>query len=145
MHKKTLTVALMCFAFSPVSHSEEMSASGWYAASSAVVSVGSSALVSGIILSPVLLPLNLIIGSVTENKKQKTAHITAKAADNKEVKMEVPLNVVQEGNLKAGDKITLEKTQEGTGAYLKKEGKVLTHMVNNDDAGLSSNQTVPVK
>ncbi|WP_213131912.1 STM0539 family protein [Citrobacter sp. FP75] len=145
MHKKTLTVALMYFAFSHVSHSEEMSASGWYAASSAVVSVGSSALVSGIILSPVLLPLNLIIGSVTENKKQKTAHITAKAPDNKEVKMEVPLNVVQEGNLKAGDKITLEKTQEGTGAYLKKEGKVLAHMVNNDDAGLSSNQTVPVK
>ncbi|HAU5677778.1 STM0539 family protein [Citrobacter europaeus] len=145
MHKKTLTVALMCFAFSHVSHSEEMSASGWYAASSAVVSVGSSALVSGIILSPVLLPLNLIIGSVTENKKQKTAHITAKAPDNKEVKMEVPLNVVQEGKLKAGDKITLEKTQEGTGAYLKKEGKVLAHMVNHDDAGLSSNQTVPVK
>ncbi|KJT49369.1 hypothetical protein LD646_12665, partial [Salmonella enterica] len=26
-----------------------------------------------------------------------------------------------------------------------KEGKVLAHMVNQDDAGLSSNQTVPAK
>lgn len=50
--------------------------------------------------------------------------------------MQVPLHVVKEGNLKAGDKVTLEKTQEGTGAYLKKEGKVLAHMVNQDDAGL---------
>ncbi|HFW3723825.1 TPA: STM0539 family protein, partial [Salmonella enterica subsp. enterica serovar 13,22:y:-] len=123
----------------------EMSATGWYAASSAVVSVGSSALVSGIILSPVLLPLNLIIGSVVENKKQKTALITTKSPDNKDIKMQVPLHVVKEGNLKAGDKVTLEKTQEGTGAYLKKEGKVLAHMVNQDDAGLSSNQTVPAK
>ncbi|EIE0064591.1 STM0539 family protein, partial [Salmonella enterica] len=123
----------------------EMSATGWYAASSAVVSVGSSALVSGIILSPVLLPLNLIIGSVVENKKQKTALITTKSPDNKDIKMQVPLNVVKEGNLKAGDKVTLEKTQEGTGAYLKKEGKVLAHMVNQYDAGLSSNQTVPAK
>ncbi|EJL1156686.1 STM0539 family protein, partial [Salmonella enterica] len=123
----------------------EMSATGWYAASSAVVRVGSSALVSGIILSPVLLPLNLIIGSVVENKKQKTALITTKSPDNKDIKMQVPLHVVKEGNLKAGDKVTLEKTQEGTGAYLKKEGKVLAHMVNQDDAGLSSNQTVPAK
>ncbi|EAV1233026.1 hypothetical protein EU584_10160, partial [Salmonella enterica] len=123
----------------------EMSATGWYAASSAVVSVGSSALVSGIILSPVLLPLNLSIGSVVENKKQKTALLTTKSPDNKDIKMQVPLHVVKEGNLKAGDKVTLEKTQEGTGAYLKKEGKVLAHMVNQDDAGLSSNQTVPAK
>ncbi|HFW0207804.1 TPA: STM0539 family protein, partial [Salmonella enterica subsp. enterica serovar Virchow] len=121
------------------------SATGWYAASSAVVSVGSSALVSGIILSPVLLPLNLSIGSVVENKKQKTALLTTKSPDNKDIKMQVPLHVVKEGNLKAGDKVTLEKTQEGTGAYLKKEGKVLAHMVNQDDAGLSSNQTVPAK
>ncbi|EFU5285953.1 STM0539 family protein, partial [Salmonella enterica] len=123
----------------------EMSATGWYAASSAVVSVGSSALVSGIIFSPVLLPLNLSIGSVVENKKQKTALLTTKSPDNKDIKMQVPLHVVKEGNLKAGDKVTLEKTQEGTGAYLKKEGKVLAHMVNQDDAGLSSNQTVPAK
>ncbi|EEK1051819.1 STM0539 family protein [Salmonella enterica subsp. enterica serovar Enteritidis] len=141
MNKMTFAAAVICFSFSHASYSEEMSATGW----SAVVSVGSSALVSGIILSPVLLPLNLSIGSVVENKKQKTALLTTKSPDNKDIKMQVPLNVVKEGNLKAGDKVTLEKTQEGTGAYLKKEGKVLAHMVNQDDAGLSSNQTVPAK
>ncbi|EBZ6516327.1 hypothetical protein ED485_08170 [Salmonella enterica subsp. enterica serovar Stanley] len=145
MNKMTFAAAVICFSFSHASYSEEMSATGWYAASSAVVSVGSSALVSGIILSPVLLPLNLSIGSVVENKKQKTALLTTKSPDNKDIKMQVPLNVVKEGNLKAGDKVTLEKTQEGTGAYLKKESKVLAHMVNQDDAGLSSNQTVPAK
>ncbi|HGB5554252.1 TPA: hypothetical protein ACW4EX_001799, partial [Salmonella enterica subsp. enterica serovar Litchfield] len=29
--------------------------------------------------------------------------------------------------------------------HRQKEGKVLAHMVNQDDAGLSSNQTVPAK
>lgn len=146
MNKMTFAAAVVCFSFSHASYSEEMSATGWYAASSAVVSVGSSALVSGIILSPVLLPLNLSIGSVVENKKaKKPTLLTTKSPDNKDIKMQVPLNVVKEGNLKAGDKVTLEKTQEGTGAYLKKEGKVLAHMVNQDDAGLSSNQTVPAK
>ncbi|EFC0662006.1 STM0539 family protein [Escherichia coli] len=144
MRKMTLTAALVCFTFSHVSHSE-ISPSGWYALSSAAVSVGSSALVSGIILSPVLLPLNVIVVSVTENKEQQTARITGRAPDNQDVKMEVPLKVVNEGNLKAGDKITLEKTQEGTGAYLKKEGKVLTHMLNYDDAGLSGNQMISEK
>ncbi|ENN2263913.1 STM0539 family protein, partial [Salmonella enterica] len=117
MNKMAFAAAVVCFSFSHASYSEEMSATGWYAASSAVVSVGSSALVSGIIFSPVLLPLNLSIGSVVENKKQKTALLTTKSPDNKDIKMQVPLHVVKEGNLKAGDKVTLEKTQEGTGAY----------------------------
>ncbi len=51
MNKMTFAAAVVCFSFSHASYSEEMSATGWYAASSAVVSVGSSALVSGIILS----------------------------------------------------------------------------------------------
>lgn len=112
MNKMAFAAAVVCFSFSHASYSEEMSATGWYAASSAVVSVGSSALVSGIILSPVLLPLNMIIGSVVENKKQKTALITTKSPDNKDIKMQVPLNVVKEGNLKAGDKVTLEKRRK---------------------------------
>lgn len=86
MNKMTFAAAVICFSFSHASYSEEMSATGWYAASSAVVSVGSSALVSGIILSPVLLPLNLSIGSVVENKKQKTALLTTKSPDNKDIK-----------------------------------------------------------
>lgn len=111
MNKMTFAAAVVCFSFSHASYSEEMSATGWYAASSAVVSVGSSALVSGIILSPVLLPLNLSIGSVVEIKA-KTALLTTKSPDNKDIKMQVPLHVVKEGNLKAGDKVTLEKRRK---------------------------------
>ncbi len=48
MNKMTFAAAVICFSFSHASYSEEMSATGWYTASSAVVSVGSSALVSGV-------------------------------------------------------------------------------------------------
>lgn len=145
MRKNILVAMMVLFTGSGMSHAEELSASGWYAVSGGVVSLGSSALVSGIILSPVLLPLSLIVGSVEKNKEQKTALIRAKTPDDKEVKLQVPLNVVEEGNLKAGDTVSLEKAPEGAGAYLKKEGKVLTHMLNQQDAGLSGSQAVPAK
>ncbi|VUT06096.1 STM0539 family protein [Klebsiella spallanzanii] len=145
MRKLVLTAALALFTFSTVSHGREMSASGWYAASSAAVSLGSSALVSGIILSPILLPVSLVMTSVEKDKKKKTALLTARTPDKKEVKMQVPLKVVEDVDLKTGDKITLEKAPEGTGAYLKKEGKTLAHMVNQDDSALSSNQPLPAK
>lgn len=145
MRKFALTATMALSTFSSVCHSEEMSASGWYAVSSAVVSVGSSAMVSGIILSPVLLPVSLIMTSVEKDKKNKTAQLTAQDPDKKEVQMKVPLKVVEEGDLKAGDKITLEKTPQGTGALLKKDGKSLTHMVNKDDSSLSENQPLPTK
>lgn len=38
MNKMTFAAAVICFSFSHASYSEEMSATGWYAASSAVVS-----------------------------------------------------------------------------------------------------------
>lgn len=145
MRKLMLTATMALFTFSSVCHSEEMSAGGWYAASSAVVSIGSSALVSGIILSPILLPVSLVMKSVEKDKKKNTALLTAQDPGKKEVKMTVPLKVVDDGDLKAGDKITLEKAPEGTGAYLKKEGKTLAHMVNQDDSTLSSNQSLPTK
>lgn len=145
MRKLVLTAMLALFTFSSVCHSKEMSASGWYAASSAAVSLGSSALVSGIILSPILLPVSLVMTSVEKDKKKKTALLTAQAPDKKEVKMQVPLKVAEDVDLKAGDKITLEKATEGTGAYLKKDGKTLAHMVNQDDSALSSNQPLPAK
>lgn len=145
MRKWILTTTMTLLTFSGVCQSREMSASGLYAASSAVVSVGSSALVSGIILSPVTLPVALIMKSVEKNKTQKTALLTATDPGNKEVKMVVPLAIVEQGNLQAGDKLTLEKTPEGTGAYLKKDGKVLAHMVDQEDSTLSNSQPVPTK
>ncbi|HDS8139101.1 STM0539 family protein [Klebsiella michiganensis] len=145
MRKFILTAAMALYTFSSACHSEELSASGWYAASSAAVSIGSSALVSGIILSPVLLPVSLIMTSVEKDKKKKTAQLKAQDPDKKQVQMTVPLKVVEDGDLKAGDKIVLKKAPEGTGAYLKKEGKTLAHMVNQDDSALSSNQPLSAK
>lgn len=145
MRKFILTAAMALYTFSSVCHSDKLSASAWYAASSAAVSVGSSALVSGIILSPVLLPVSLIMTSVEKDKNKKTALLKAQAPEKKEVQMKVPLKVVEDNNLKAGDKVVLEKAPEGTGAWLKKEGKVLTHMVNQDDSALSSSQPLPAK
>lgn len=145
MRKFILTAAMALYTFSSVCHSDELSASAWYATSSAVVSVGSSALVSGIILSPVLLPVSLIMTSVEKDKNKKTALLKAQNPEKKEVQMKVPLKVVDDNNLKAGDKVVLEKAPEGTGAWLKKEGKVLTHMVNQDDSALSSSQPLPAK
>lgn len=145
MRKFILTATLAPFTFSPISYGDELSASGWYAASSAAVSIGSSALVSGIILSPVLLPVSLVMTSVEKDKKKNTALLKAQDAGKKEVQLKLPLKAAEDGNLKAGDKITLEKTPEGTGAYLKKEGKVLAHMVNQEDSALSSNQPLSAK
>ena len=145
MRNSLLSAVVACFLVSSSACAKEMSASGWYATSAGVVSVGSSAMVSGLILSPVLLPVSLVMTSIEKNDKQKTAHLTAKTPEDKEVKMDVPLKVVNEGNLKAGDKVTLEKAPEGTGAYLKKDGKVLTHMVTQEDSGLSGSQGIPAK
>lgn len=145
MRKIVLSATLAFFAFSSISQSKEISTTGWYAISSAAVSIGSSALVSGIILSPVVLPISLIMASLEKNEQNKTATLTTKTPDNKEVKMVVPLKVAEENKLKAGDKLALEKAPEGTGALLKKDGKVLTHMIDQEDATLSTSQPVPVK
>ncbi|WP_318369725.1 STM0539 family protein [Enterobacter sp.] len=144
--RKTLLITMVAtLTCSTYSHAGEMSPGTVYAASSAIASVGSSALVSGIILSPVLLPVALVIQSVTKDKEQKTALVAARDPENKNVTMKLPLNAAEEGNLKAGDKITLEKAPEGTGAYLKKEGKALVHMVKQQESGLSTNQAIPAK
>lgn len=127
MRKIILLTAVVSLAVSPAIHAEEHTVV--YALSSGIASVGSSALVSGILLSPVLLPAALI----TKDPKQNT------------VKMVLPLQVVEEAALKTGDKLTLEKAPEGTGALLKKEDKILAHMVNQEDASLSANQPLSAK
>ena len=143
MRKIILLTAVVSLAVSPAIHAEEHTVV--YALSSGIASVGSSALVSGILLSPVLLPAALITTSVDKNKKQNTALLTTKDPKQNTVKMVLPLQVVEEAALKTGDKLTLEKAPEGTGALLKKEGKVLTHMVNQEDASLSANQPLSAK
>ncbi|EMD1658734.1 STM0539 family protein [Pluralibacter gergoviae] len=143
MLKRSIITAL--FVTCGVSHAGDMSHSAVYGLSSGIVSVGSSALVSGIILSPVMLPAALVMKSVEKDDRQQTAYLTAIAPQKKEIEMVVPLRVVEEGNLKAGDKVSLESAPEGTGALLKKGNKVLTHMVNEENAGLSGSRPVPTK
>lgn len=142
--RKTTILAAALLAISSIAHADERT-TAIYALSSGIASIGSSALVSGIILSPVLVPVALVTASIDKNKKQKTALLTTKDPKQNTVKMVLPLQVVEEADLKTGDKLTLEKAPEGTGALLKKEGKVLTHMVNQEDASLSANQPLSAK
>ena len=142
--RKTSIFAAALLAISSIAHADERT-TAVYALSSGIASIGSSALVSGIILSPVLVPVALITASVDKNKKQKTALLTTKDPTQNTVKMVLPLQVVEKVDLKTGDKLTLEKAPEGTGALLKKEDKVLAHMVNQEDASLSANQPLSAK
>lgn len=142
--RKTSIFAAALLAISSIAHADERT-TAVYALSSGIASIGSSALVSGIILSPVLVPVALITASVDKNKKQKTALLTTKDPKQNTVKMVLPLQVVEKADLKTGDELTLEKAPEGTGALLKKEDKVLAHMVNQEDASLSANQPLSAK
>ncbi|HHB9561837.1 TPA: STM0539 family protein [Klebsiella pneumoniae] len=142
--RKTSIFAAALLAISSIAHADERT-TAVYALSSGIASIGSSALVSGIILSPVLVPVALITASVDKNKKQKTALLTTKDPKQNTVKMVLPLQVVEKVDLKTGDKLTLEKAPEGTGALLKKEDNVLAHMVNQEDASLSANQPLSAK
>ncbi|HEM8662443.1 STM0539 family protein [Klebsiella aerogenes] len=142
--RKTTILAAALLAISSIAHADERT-TAIYALSSGIASIGSSALVSGIILSPVLVPVALVTASIDKNKKQKTALLTTKDPKQNTVKMVLPLQVVEEADLKTGDKLTLEKAPEGTGALLKKEDKVLAHMVNQEDASLSANQPLSAK
>lgn len=142
--RKTSIFAAALLAISSIAHADERT-TAVYALSSGIASIGSSALVSGIIPSPVLVPVALITASVDKNKKQKTALLTTKDPKQNTVKMVLPLQVVEKADLKTGDKLTLEKAPEGTGALLKKEDKVLAHMVNQEDASLSANQPLSAK
>ncbi len=142
--RKTSIFAAALLAISSIAHADERT-TAVYALSSGIASIGSSALVSGIILSPVLVPVALITASVDKNKKQKTALLTTKDPKQNTVKMVLPLQVVEKVDLKTGDKLTLEKAPEGTGALLKKEDKVLAHIVNQEDASLSANQPLSAK
>ena len=142
--RKTSIFAAALLAISSIAHADERT-TAVYALSSGIASIGSSALVSGIILSPVLVPVALITASVDKNKKQKTALLTTKDPKQNTVKMVLPLQVVEKVDLKTGDKLTLEKAPEGTGALLKKEDKGLAHRVNPEDASLPPHQPLSAK
>ncbi|PHM30375.1 STM0539 family protein [Xenorhabdus innexi] len=103
----------------------------------------SSVLISGIILLPVLIPATIVIDSVEYSKKDKTAVITGKTDKNEKAVLLVAAEKLEKNPVKPGDSLTLEPTEEGTGAYLKKDGKVISHMVTQDEQKLSHQEKVP--
>ncbi|MCC8368168.1 STM0539 family protein [Xenorhabdus sp. PB61.4] len=141
--KSRIAPVLMCSALlaaAPV-HSEESFMSKHPHLSTALVysgpSLASSVLISGIILLPVLVPAKVVIDSVEYNKKDKTAVITGKTDKNEKAALLVAVEKLEKIPVKPGDTLILEPTEEGTGTYLKKEGKIISHMITPDEQKLS--------
>ncbi len=132
----SITLVALLTTGSTCAHADERSTV--YMLSGALASAGSSVVVSGLILSPVLLPAALVLKSVEYSKGEKTATLVTETPDTKTVKLKLSDKMAQDAKLKAGDHLTLEPAPQGEGAVLKKEGKPVAHMRNASDEGLSS-------
>lgn len=105
-------------------------------------SVYSSVMISGAILSPIILPAQLSAESVENNKKEKVTTITGKTDKNEDVALLVATEKLEKTPVNPGDKLTLEPAEKG-GAYLKKDGKIISHMVTQDDRELTHQEKMP--
>ncbi|ODQ07229.1 MULTISPECIES: STM0539 family protein [Enterobacterales] len=108
-----------------------------YSAMSVISSVGSSALVSGILLSPIGLPVILVQISVEKSNKPDEKIIKAKTEKGEDVEIVVPADALEKNPIKPDDKLTLEPVEKGTGAYLKKGDTIISHVVTQDERSLS--------
>lgn len=113
------------------------------AAVSSVLSAASSVIISAVILSPVILPAQLSVESVENNKKEKVTTITGKTDKNEDVVLLVATEKLEKIPVSPGDKLAMEPAEKGPGAYLKKDGKIITHMVNQDDRELTHQEKMP--
>lgn len=113
------------------------------AAVSSVLSAASSVIISAVILSPVILPAQLSVESVENNKKEKVTTITGKTDKNEDVVLLVATEKLEKIPVNPGDKLVMEPAEKGPGAYLKKDGKIITHMVNQDDHELTHQEKMP--
>lgn len=113
------------------------------AAVSSVLSAASSVIISAVILSPVILPAQLSVESVENNKKEKVTTITGKTDKNEDVVLLVATEKLEKIPVNPGDKLAMEPAEKGPGAYLKKDGKIITHMVNQDDRELTHQEKMP--
>ncbi|EPU3935394.1 STM0539 family protein [Morganella morganii] len=113
------------------------------AAVSSVLSAASSVIISAVILSPVILPAQLSVESVENNKKEKVTTITGKTDKNEDVVLLVATEKLEKIPVNPGDKLAMEPAEKGPGAYLKKDGKIITHMVNQDDHELTHQEKMP--
>ncbi|HCM63910.1 MAG TPA: hypothetical protein DIT05_15410 [Morganella sp. (in: Bacteria)] len=117
-----------------------------YLSTAVISSAGSaysSVMISGAILSPIILPAQLIAESVENNKKEKVTTITGKTTKKEDVTLLVATEKLEKNPVKPGDKLTIEPAEKGAGAYLKKDGKVISHMVTPDDRELTHQEKMP--
>lgn len=113
------------------------------AALSSAGSIYSSVMISGAILSPIILPVQFSAKSVENNKKEKVTTITGKTDKNEEVALLVATEKLEKNPVNPGDTLTLEPAEKGPGAYLKKDGKIISHMVTQDDRELTHQEKMP--
>lgn len=140
--KKRMQFACIAALFPVLSHAD-LTQSQIVTFSGAVSSVGSSALVSAIILSPVMLPAALVIKVVEGSTEKNATTIKGQTDKGEEVELLVPEKVATEAKLQPGDRLQLNSAPQGTGAMVEKDGKVITHALYASDAGLSQNQPLP--
>lgn len=76
-------------------------------------SVYSSVMISGAILSPIILPAQLSAESVENNKKEKVTTITGKTDKNEDVALLVATEKLEKTTVNPGDKLTLEPAEKG--------------------------------
>ncbi|HGY3147428.1 STM0539 family protein [Morganella morganii] len=114
------------------SHHPYLAGSSFYSAPSLL----SSAVISGIILLPVLIPAQLVVISVQHSEKDKTTTITGTTQNNEKAALIVATEKLENKAINPGDVMTLEPAETGTGAYLKKDGTIISHMVSPADEQL---------
>lgn len=97
----------------------------------------SSAVISGIILLPLLIPAQIVVESVQYSEKDKTTTITGTTTNNEKAVLVVATEKLEKKPVKSGDTLTLEPAEKGVGNYLKKDGTIISHMMSQDEHNLS--------
>lgn len=97
----------------------------------------SSAVISGIILLPLLIPAQIVVDSVQYSEKDKTTTITGTTKNNEKAALVVATEKSDKKPVKPGDTLTLEPAEKGAGHYLKKDGTIISHMISQDEQNLS--------
>lgn len=97
----------------------------------------SSAVISGIILLPLLIPAQIVVDSVQYSEKDKTTTITGTTKNNEKAALVVATEKLEKKPVKPGDTLTLEPAEKGAGHYLKKDGTIISHMISQDEQNLS--------
>lgn len=101
------------------------------------VALFSSAVISGIILLPLLIPAQIVVDSVQYSEKDKTTTITGTTKNNEKAALVVATEKLEKKPVKPGDTLTLEPAEKGAGHYLKKDGTIISHMISQDEQNLS--------